>query len=171
MKRFWSLLLVMVFLIIIDQLSKGAIQSNFQVGESIKVIDGLFSLTYVQNTGAAFGMGAGSSEWFRILMFLALPVIVCFFLFYMIIKEIKGSLWLCSAYSLILAGAIGNLIDRFYLGFVVDMFHFYWKTHEYSFHVFNVADSAITVGAVMIGIDQVFLSRSTNKKTDAANPA
>lgn len=168
MKRFWGLLLVMVFLIIVDQLSKGAVQTNFQIGESLKVIDGFFSLTYVQNTGAAFGMGAGSTELVRILMFLALPVLVCFFLFYLIIKEIKGTLWLSVAYSLILAGAIGNLIDRFYLGFVVDMFHFYWKT--YHFHVFNVADSAITAGAIMIGIEQLFMNKKQKKSEDATSP-
>lgn len=162
MKRFWGLLLMMVFLIIVDQLVKGAVQTNFNIGESYPVIEGFFSLTYVQNTGAAFGMGAGAADWFRILMFLVLPVIVCMGLFYMIVKGIKESLWLSVTYSLILAGAVGNLIDRFALGFVVDMFHFYYK--DYHFHVFNVADSAISVGAAMIIIDQFFLSRKKKPK-------
>ena len=163
MKRFWGLLLLMVFMILIDQLTKGAVQTNFQLGESVKVIDGFFNLTYVQNTGAAFGMGSGSEEWFRVLMFLVLPVFVCFFLFYMIIKEIKGTLWMSVAYSFILAGAIGNLIDRFYLKFVVDMLHFYWKS--YHFYVFNWADVCVNVGAIMIGIDQFFLNK--NKPANA----
>lgn len=157
MKRFWILLLIISFLIILDQFVKGAIQTNFQLGESVPVIKGFFSLSYVQNTGIAFGIGSGSSEWFRVLMFIALPCLICIALFYFMIKEIKKNFWLPLAYALILAGAIGNLIDRFLLGYVVDMFHFYWKS--YHFHVFNIADSVITIGAVILGIDQVFLQK------------
>jgi signal peptidase II len=153
MARFWSLCLVMATLIIIDQLSKGAIQSNLYYGQSIPVIDGFFSIAYVKNTGAAFGFGAGAHELFRQIMFLALPVVFCGWIFVMLIKTIKGALYLSVAYALILAGAIGNLIDRFSLGYVVDFLLFYWKNEANHFPAFNVADSCITVAAGLLIID------------------
>lgn len=153
MARFWSLCLVMATLILIDQFSKGAIQSNLYYGQSIPVIDGFFSIAYVRNTGAAFGFGAGAQEWFRVIMFLILPVVFCGWIFYMLVKTIKGALYLSVAYALILAGAIGNLIDRFSLGYVVDFLLFFWKDEANHFPAFNVADSCITVAAGLLIID------------------
>ena len=153
MKRFWSLCLVMATLILIDQLTKGAIQTNLYYGQSIPVIDGFFSIAYVKNTGAAFGFGAGAHEYFRIVMFLILPVIFCGWIFYMLVKTIKSPFYLSLAYALILAGAIGNLIDRFSLGYVVDFLLFYWKNEANHFPAFNVADSCISVAAGLLIID------------------
>ena len=90
------------------------------MGESIEIIPGFFNFTYVRNTGAAFGFGAGAHDWFRIAMFLALPVLACFWLLHLMWKERHGCVYLATAYALILAGAIGNLIDRFTLRYVVD---------------------------------------------------
>jgi len=165
MTRFWSLCLVMATLIIIDQLSKGAIQTNLYYGESIPVIDGFFSIAYVKNTGAAFGFGAGAHEMFRIVMFLILPVIFCGWIFYMLIKTIKGPVYMSLAYALIFAGAIGNLIDRFSLGYVVDFLLFYWKDEANHFPAFNVADSCITVAAGLLIID--FFVQLKEKKAAA----
>ena len=153
MTRFWSLCLVMATLIIVDQLTKGAIQTNLYYGQSIPVIDGFFSIAYVKNTGAAFGFGAGAHEYFRIVMFLILPVIFCGWIFYMLVKTIKSPFYLSLAYALILAGAIGNLIDRFSLGYVVDFLLFFWKDESNHFPAFNVADSCITVAAGLLIID------------------
>jgi len=153
MARFWSLCLMMATLILVDQFSKGAIQTNLYYGQSIPVIDGFFSIAYVKNTGAAFGFGAGAHEMFRIIMFLVLPVIFCGWIFYMLIKTIKSPLYLSVAYALILAGAIGNLIDRFSLGYVVDFLLFYWKDESNHFPAFNVADSCITIAAGLLIID------------------
>jgi len=144
---------MMATLILVDQFSKGAIQTNLYYGQSIPVIDGFFSIAYVKNTGAAFGFGAGAHEMFRIIMFLVLPVIFCGWIFYMLIKTIKSPLYLSVAYALILAGAIGNLIDRFSLGYVVDFLLFYWKDESNHFPAFNVADSCITIAAGLLIID------------------
>ena len=83
MKRFWALLLIMVGIILVDQLSKGAIQGSMVLGQSFPVIKGLFNITYVQNTGAAFGIGAGANDFIRITFFLIIPVIACFWIFYL----------------------------------------------------------------------------------------
>ena len=163
MARFWTLCLLMAFLIIADQLSKGAIQTSLYYGQSIPVIDGFFSIAYVKNTGAAFGFGAGAHEWFRVIMFLVLPVIFCVYIFYMLIKTLKSPFYLCLAYALILAGAVGNLIDRFSLGYVVDFLLFYWKNEENHFPAFNIADSCITVAAGLLIID--FFAQLRAKKS------
>lgn len=150
MKKTVSLLALIVLLIVIDQVTKSAIQERFFYGETYKVIPGFFSLAYVKNTGAAFGMGQGAAEWIRVSIFLVLPVLFCGWIAYLLAKSFKGPLYLSLAYALIIAGAVGNLIDRFRLGYVVDMFMFYWKKEEFHFHVFNVADSCITIAAALL---------------------
>ncbi|WP_408098261.1 signal peptidase II [Peredibacter sp. HCB2-198] len=167
MARFWALCLLMATLIIVDQLTKGAIQTNLFYGQSIPVIDGLFSIAYVKNTGAAFGFGAGGPEWFRQVFFLALPVIFCGWIFYLMIKTIKGAFFISLAYALIIAGAVGNLIDRFSLGYVVDFLLFYWKEEANHFPAFNVADSCITIAAGLLIID--FFLQLKAKKAGESN--
>lgn len=153
MARFWSLCLLMATLIIIDQLTKGAIQTNLFYGQTIPVIDGFFSIAYVRNTGAAFGFGAGGPDWFRQVFFLALPVVFCAWIFVLLIKTLKGPFYVSLAYALIIAGAVGNLIDRFSLNYVVDFLMFYWKDEANHFPAFNVADSCITIAAGLLIID------------------
>lgn len=148
MQRIWKAALLISFFIIVDQLTKGAVQGSFYWGESMPVIPDFFDLTYVKNTGAAFGMGADASSYMRGFFFLFLPVIACFFLAYLIVKSRHTHPFLCYAYALILSGAIGNLIDRFSLGYVVDFLDFYYKNHHYP--GFNIADSCITLGGIML---------------------
>ncbi|MFL5784966.1 MAG: signal peptidase II, partial [Bacteriovoracaceae bacterium] len=155
-------------LIIIDQLTKGAIQQAFYYGETKTIIDGFFSLAYVKNTGAAFGFGADGHPLFRQVLFLALPVIFCGWIFYMLVKTLKGPMYMSLAYALILAGATGNLIDRFTLGYVVDFLMFYWKNEANHFPAFNVADSCITVAGFLLVID--FFVHLKKKKSNAPDP-
>lgn len=169
MARFWSLSLLMATLIIVDQLSKGAIQESFFYGETLPVINGFFSLAYVKNTGAAFGFGAGGPEWFRQIFFLALPVFFCGWIFVQLVKSLKGPFFISLAYALIIAGAIGNLIDRFLLGYVVDFLMFYWKDETHHFPAFNIADSCITVAAGLLIIDFFIQLKNSKKAEDATN--
>jgi len=166
MKRFWALFLIIVVMIVIDQVTKSAIQSRFFYGETYQVIPGFFNLAYVKNTGAAFGFGQGGPEWFRQVFFLGLPVIFCAWVFYMLVKSLKGPLYMSLAYSLIIAGATGNLIDRFQLGFVVDMFMFYWQKEENHFHVFNVADSCVTIAAFLLIFDFIKNHKAKNNPVE-----
>jgi len=170
MLRFSYLCLMMSALIIIDQLSKGAIQTSLYYGQTIPVIKGFFSIAYVKNTGAAFGFGADGAEWFRKLFFLALPVFFCGWIFYLLVKTIKGPSYVSLAYALIIAGAVGNLIDRFYLGYVVDFLMFYWRDEANHFPAFNVADSCITIAAGLLIID-FFVQLKAKKEgaTDASD--
>jgi signal peptidase II len=167
MARFWTLCLLMATLIIVDQLSKGAIQSSLFYGQTIPVIKGFFSIAYVKNTGAAFGFGQDGPEWFRQIFFLGLPVIFCGWIFVILVKTLKGPFYISLAYALIIAGAIGNLIDRFSLGYVVDFLMFYWKDEANHFPAFNVADSCITIAAGLLIID--FFQQLKAKKAIDAN--
>jgi len=167
MKRFWILSLIGSALIIIDQLSKGAIQSSLFYGQTIPIIEGFFSLAHVHNTGAAFGFMAGAPELIRQILFLALPVVFCGWIFYLLIKTLKGPFYVSLAYALILSGATGNLIDRFSLGYVVDFLLFYWKDEANHFPAFNVADSCITVAAGLLVID--FFVQLKNKHKHATD--
>lgn len=167
MARFWTLSLLMATLIIVDQLSKGAIQSSLFYGQTIPVIKGFFSIAYVKNTGAAFGFGQDGPEWFRQTFFLGLPVIFCGWIFVMLVKTLKGPFYISLAYALIIAGAVGNLIDRFSLGYVVDFLMFYWKDENNHFPAFNVADSCITVAAGLLIID--FFQQLKAKKAAGAD--
>lgn len=165
MNRFWGLSLLISALIIGDQISKGAVQSSFYLGESIPVIKGFFNFTYVQNTGAAFGMGAGVGEIWRRIFFLALPVIVVLWIIVMLFKSLKGPYHLSLAYALIVAGAVGNLIDRFSLGYVVDFFDFYIGNSH--FPAFNIADSAITVAGFLLGYDFLLSLKKPSESKEA----
>jgi len=160
MNRIYKLSLMMATLVLIDQFSKVMIEQYYLLGESTPIIKGFFSFTYVRNTGAAFGFGAQAHDSIRKFLFLLIPVLVCFYLVYLIWKTRKGDVLLSLAYSLILAGAIGNLIDRFWLGYVVDFFHFYFR--DYHYPAFNVADSCVTVGAAFLIFD--FFKETRRKK-------
>jgi len=160
MKKIFWLFVSVVLIIIIDQISKSKVASDFYLGESVPVIKGFFNFTYVRNPGAAFGFGGSFSNWLRYSLFLALPVIACIWLTYLMVKSVTGPVLLSAAYALILGGAIGNLIDRFRLDYVIDFFDFYYG--KYHFATFNVADSAITIAAGLLILDFFIQKKKEN---------
>lgn len=165
-KKTISLLSVLIVgLIILDQVTKYAIRSKMYVGESFDIIKGLFSITYVRNPGAAFGFLATANDSIRKPLFLFLPVLACFWLCYLIWTSRNQNKLLCVSYSLILAGAVGNLIDRFLLGYVVDFLDFYWQMSH--FPAFNVADSSISVAAGLLILDFFFQLKRKKNVTDS----
>ena len=162
MKKLLLLFGLCLLIIIVDQWSKSVVSSSFYVGESVKVIDGFFNFTYVRNSGAAFGFGGNYSNWIRYTLFLALPVVACMWLVSLLLKSVKGPLLLSFAYTLILGGAIGNLIDRFRLDYVVDFFDFYYGTSHFA--TFNVADAAISVAGFLLVVD-FFINKNEEAAT------
>lgn len=143
---------VIPLVLILDQWTKQLILDRFTLHESVEVIPNWFALTYVQNTGAAFGLFQSAHPAFRIPFFLTVPLIalgVIAWLFRSLPpRSIRGALSL----SLVIAGAIGNLIDRIRLGYVVDFLDFHWQ-HQSHFPAFNVADMAICVGVGLLLLD------------------
>ncbi len=153
-------------IIIVDQITKGIVQQRFYLGESIPVISNFFNLTYVRNPGAAFGMLAYAPDYIRTPLFFALPVIACFWLIYLVWSTRNKNFLHCLAYSLIFSGAVGNLIDRFSMNYVVDFFDFFIGTHHFA--AFNVADSSITIAAIILIVDIVILSKKKEENATSS---
>ncbi|MBU6374725.1 MAG: signal peptidase II [Bdellovibrionales bacterium] len=151
-RKHWILAFVPPALIFIDQWTKIIILNKFMLGESIPVISSFFNITYVRNTGAAFGFLATAHPSFRVPFFLVIPVIALVVIGYLFRKLPERDVKTALALSLVMGGAIGNLIDRVRLGYVVDFLDFHWKLQAH-FPAFNVADSAICVGVALMMLD------------------
>jgi signal peptidase II len=121
--------------------------------DSISVVKGLFSITYVRNPGAAFGFLAGASPMFRYIFFLTVTIAAIGLIFYYIQKSATNNRLLVFSLSLILAGAVGNLIDRLRFEEVIDFLDVY--VGSYHWPAFNIADSAISMGAVFLIIEMI----------------
>lgn len=132
-----------------DQLTKAWIESALPLGTSVYVLP-VFDLVHVRNTGAAFSFLAGESGWQRE-FFLLVGVAASVWIVWMLARATREQVTFCLALSLILGGALGNVIDRVRLGAVVDFLHFHWGPHYWP--AFNVADSAITCGAALLLLD------------------
>jgi len=147
-----------VLIIFIDQLTKNWIVENLQLGESQSMIRDYLNLTYVRNHGAAFGLLSGAPASFRVPFFLIVPSLALIGITWAFKKAPVSHLKTIFALSLVIAGACGNLIDRIFLGYVVDFLNFHWKG---VFHtpIFNLADVAICTGTAMLCI-------GTNKKEE-----
>ncbi len=132
-------------IVLADQLTKYAVLQYFAVGKAIEVTS-FFNLVLVYNTGAAFSFLAGASGWQRE-FFITIALLASVWIIYLLRRYGQQTLF-CLALSLVLAGALGNVIDRFLFGAVVDFLDF----HAFGYHwpAFNVADSAISIGAVLL---------------------
>lgn len=135
--------------VVLDQLTKAWIVATLGVHESFAVIGGFFNIAHVRNPGAAFGFLAGASPLFRSLFFLAVTAAAIVLIIRYLRTARIENLSLVVSLALILAGAVGNLIDRVRFGEVVDFLDFYVGTYHWP--AFNVADAAITTGAVVMG--------------------
>ncbi len=148
--------------VVLDQVTKAAILKQFVLHESRPVIDGFFNLVYVMNPGAAFGFLAGASETFRYLFFIGITVLVMGLIIYYIVKSDSKNIINIISFAMIFGGAVGNLIDRIRFGSVVDFLDVYIGTAHWP--AFNVADSSITIGAVLMIWGMI-----TQRKNEAAS--
>ncbi|UST89496.1 signal peptidase II [Pseudomonas siliginis] len=152
----WLSLLVLV----IDQASKFYFEARLEMFQQIVIIPDLFSWTLAYNTGAAFSFLADSSGWQRWL-FALIAIVVSAVLVVWLKRLGRNETWLAVALALVLGGALGNLYDRIALGHVIDFILVHWQNRWY-FPAFNIADSAITVGAIMLALD-MFKSKKTEE--------
>ena len=144
-------LFLVIVTLCLDRWTKSLIQNRFSLNESVSVIDGLFNITYVQNTGVAFGIfSAISSPAKSVLLSLLTIVAAVVVVVYSVRSPVRNRL-LQIALGFILGGALGNLYDRIRFGYVIDFLEFYF--HSYHWPSFNVADSAISTGVVLLGIE------------------
>ena len=147
------ILFVSSILVFTDQLSKFAVRKTMLLYESIPVIPEFFHLTYVTNDGMAFGINFP----FGIYIFSTISIIFTIFLFWYLWTIKDQGIIIRTGVGLIIAGAIGNLIDRVFMGEVVDFLDF--MIGNYHWYVFNLADSYVTVGMGFILYDSLILER------------
>jgi len=134
--------------LLLDQITKLAVSNSLALHDAIPVTP-FFSLVYWQNPGAAFSLFANQPGWQRsFFIFIALAAT---FIIFSLLRKTRGRPLFCAALALILGGAVGNVIDRFAYGHVVDFLLFHWR--DWFYPAFNVADSGITVGAILLIMD------------------
>lgn len=146
----------------LDLFTKWLVVSHFELYESVNILP-IFNLTYVRNYGAAFSFLADHSGWQKY-FFVLIAVVISALLLFWLAKTPRQKILLNSAYALIIGGALANMTDRLYHGFVVDFLDFYWQIYHYP--VFNVADIAICVGAGLLILDYLKNERKQVKGTD-----
>ena len=149
MRRYRIFALVASCSLLLDQLSKIYIDHNFELSQSKRIISNFFHLTYVRNPGAAFGILSDSS--IRLPFFITISVLAALGILWFIRRIPSEKHWQHLALGLIFSGALGNLIDRIRLGEVIDFLDVHW--YNYHWPAFNIADSAIFIGAALLIID------------------
>ena len=157
LKWLWLSLLA----VILDQGSKLAIAGSMQLYQSIQIMP-YFNLTYVHNTGAAFSFlseAGGWQRWFFAGLALVISVVIAVWL----ARLKQHETLLAVALSLVLGGAIGNLIDRLAYGYVIDFLDVYYQTWHWP--AFNIADSAITLGVILMLVESFGLGKSEDTST------
>ena len=150
-------LFVSAILVLADQISKAIVVRTMSLYESIPIVQDFFHFTYITNDGMAFGIDFP----FGYLIFSAVSVLLTVFLFFYLWSVKNHSIVIRLGLALIIAGAIGNSIDRLFLGEVIDFLDF--MIGDFSWYIFNLADSYVTVGMVLILIDSTVLEKKREK--------
>jgi signal peptidase II len=159
-------LAVSLAVLVLDQWTKGIVTRALEVHQSRSVIDGLFDITYVRNSGAAFGLFASVDSSIKAIVLNSVAILVFVVVTAYALRSSHTSVRLQIGFALILGGAIGNLLDRVRFGYVVDFLDFFVSGHHWP--AFNVADSAICVGVGLLFLDML---RSEEELKPASPPA
>lgn len=152
----WIWLWLSAAVIVLDQLSKWLVVSHLAVYDSIRVLP-VFNLVLIHNPGAAWSFLAGASGWQRWFFTILALVVSAAIVVWMRFLPRREYRWRAIALALVLAGALGNVIDRLWHGYVIDFLQFHYQSWYYP--AFNLADSAITVGAAMLILEGLFSRR------------
>ena len=169
-RKYWVLLIFCVGILFLDQWTKYLVVQKLPLYRGVEVIQGFFNLTHMRNTGGAFGIFGGEKGGFGSVLFVAVSLIAIGAIVFLFIKIKENERMLALSFSLILSGAIGNLIDRLRYGEVVDFLQFYlsflpWHIFN-PWPTFNIADSAICIG---IGLMALELLKRDQKKLKSSS--
>ena len=166
-RKYWVLLIVCFWILFVDQWTKYAIQQRLVLYQKVEVIHGFFNLVHVRNTGGAFGIFGGERGGLGSLLFVVVSLVAIGSILFLFIRLREDEKRLSFSLSLVLSGAIGNLIDRLRYGEVVDFLDFYL----FSFHwpAFNIADSAICLGIGLMALELLIRDRKKSTKSQAPN--
>jgi len=152
-----KVLFVSAILVLADQVSKAIVVRTMSLYESVPVIENFFHFTYITNDGMAFGIDFP----FGYFIFSLVSALLTLFLFWYLWTVRNDSLAIRLGLAMIIAGAVGNLIDRLMLGEVIDFLDF--MIGNFHWYVFNLADSYVTVGMVLILTDSIFFEKKREK--------
>ncbi len=158
----WTILrwyILSAFVVLADQLTKNIVTENFLYGENLNVFSGV-NLILIHNAGAAFSFLSDAGGWQRWL-FLLISLIVSIILAAWLYRLKKTQFFMSLSLSLILGGAIGNLIDRVFLGYIIDFIDIFYKSYHWP--VFNIADASITLGVAIFIINNLVVSKNIDK--------
>lgn len=147
-RRYRLALVVSAAVVVLDLATKALVEARIPLHHAVPVVDGLFSLVHVRNTGAAFSLLAEAPAALRVPLFVAIAVAAVAAVLALLRKLDDRQRLLTAALALVLGGAIGNLVDRLRYGAVVDFLLVYWR--DWHWPAFNVADSAISIGVVVL---------------------
>ena len=160
--RYSLLLFVAGSVVLLDQITKVWVDRTIRIYDSQTIIPGILDLYYIRNSGAAFGFLSGSQAGFRIPFFILVSVVAVGIILFLFYKLEDSEVMMPVALSLVLGGAIGNLVDRIRLGEVIDFILFHYKAFRWP--AFNVADIAITVGVFLLVLRIFFFERGEPAK-------
>jgi signal peptidase II len=155
--------LLALFVVLLDRWTKRLVAAHIAMYSHIQVIPGFFRITHTENTGAAFSLFADSPSHWKTAMLISFSVVAMIVVSVLLWKQSRALTMTGIALSLILGGAVGNLWDRVASGRVVDFLLFYVKTYQWP--VFNLADSAIVVGASLLVLEIIFVQPKTTSAT------
>ncbi|MFR6473396.1 signal peptidase II [Turicibacter sanguinis] len=145
----WLIIAIVALTIVLDQVTKYLVASQMTIGQSIPIIDNFLYITSHRNAGAAWGIFQGKMMFFYLITLAVIAIVIV----WMTRLDIKKDKWLMIALALILGGAVGNFIDRVLYQHVVDFIDTYIL--GYDFPIFNIADSALCIGVVLMAIDAI----------------
>ena len=164
MKRsFINYFAIILVVVLFDQISKYLIMSTFELHETKEIVPGLFNLLYITNKGAAFSFLANVTSSWRHWFFLIIGSAAIIGISCLWYQSGRNNFILTASYAMIVGGAAGNLIDRVAFGAVVDFLDFYFRTHHWP--TFNVADSAICVGAGLFVLESFLEIKRENNRS------
>jgi signal peptidase II len=162
-RKYWVLLVFCIGILLMDRWTKTLVVQKLALYQRVEVIRGFFSLTHVRNTGGAFGIFGGEKRGFGSLLFVIISLIAIGAIIYLFMKIREGEKTLALSFSLILSGAIGNLIDRLHYGEVIDFLDFHIAAYHWP--AFNVADSAICIGIGLVALELLIRDKKRLKSS------
>jgi signal peptidase II len=161
-RKYWVLLIFCFGILLLDQWTKSLIVRELPLYQRVEVIQGFFNIIHVRNTGGAFGIFGGEKGGLGSILFVVVSLIAIGSIVFLFIKLVEAEKTLALSFSLVLSGAIGNLIDRLRYGEVIDFLDFHLSSTHWP--AFNVADSAICIGIGLMALE--LLIRDHRKKED-----
>ncbi len=167
-RKYWILLVICIGILLLDQWTKSMVVQRLPLYQRVNVIQGFFDLTHVRNTGGAFGIFGGEKGGLGSILFVGISLVAIGAVVLLFLKIKENEKTLAFSFSLILSGAVGNLIDRLRYGEVVDFLDFHLSTYHWP--AFNVADSAICVGIGLMALELLRGDRGKSTKSQAPNP-